>query len=77
MPNSKIIDFLGFDPAVLIGVESRTSAPVRIDRDRTTLMSVKVAGLYPSGEGAGYGGGIVSAAIDGIRVADAIVASVA
>ncbi len=65
------------EDAVLIGVESRTSAPVRIDRDRTTLMSVNVAGLYPSGEGAGYGGGIVSAAIDGIRVADAIVASVA
>lgn len=63
------------DEAVLIGVETRTSAPVRIDRDGKTLESVNTPGLYPSGEGAGYGGGIVSAAIDGIRVADAILAT--
>ena len=55
--------------AILVGVESRTSAPVRIPRDTTTLMSPSLAGLFPSGEGAGYAGGIVSAAMDGIRVA--------
>lgn len=64
------------DEAVLIGVETRTSAPVRIDRDSTTLQSVNAPALYPAGEGAGYGGGIVSAAIDGIRVADAILRDV-
>ena len=64
------------EDAVAIGVETRTSSPVRIDRDRSSLESVNVAGLYPSGEGAGYGGGIVSAAIDGIKVADAILTSV-
>jgi hypothetical protein len=60
--------------AVLVGVESRTSSPVRVPRDPTTLTSPTVAGLYPSGEGAGYAGGIVSAALDGVRVARAIVA---
>ncbi len=60
------------DDAVLIGVETRTSAPVRILRDATTCESPSVSGLYPAGEGAGFGGGIVSAAIDGIRVADAL-----
>jgi uncharacterized FAD-dependent dehydrogenase len=63
------------EDAVLIGVETRTSSPVRIDRDPRSLESVNVTGLYPSGEGAGYGGGIVSAAIDGIKVADAILQS--
>ena len=63
------------DDAVLVGVESRTSAPVRILRDDGTLMSPGVTGLYPSGEGAGYAGGIVSAAIDGMRVARAIIAN--
>jgi len=58
--------------AVLIGVESRTSSPVRVPRDPATLASPALAGLYPSGEGAGYAGGIVSAALDGIRVARAI-----
>ena len=51
-------------------VESRTSSPVRILRDRETLMHVDVKGLFPSGEGAGYAGGIVSAAIDGERCAE-------
>lgn len=64
------------DEAVLIGVETRTSAPVSIPRDRESLQSVGVAGLYPAGEGSGYGGGIASAAIDGIRVAHAIAADV-
>lgn len=53
--------------AVLIGLESRTSSPVRIVRNPETLQSITVSGLYPAGEGAGYAGGIVSAAIDGIR----------
>jgi uncharacterized FAD-dependent dehydrogenase len=62
------------DDAVLVGVESRTSSPVRVVRDATTLASAELSGLYPCGEGAGYAGGIVSAALDGIRVARAIVA---
>lgn len=53
--------------AVLIGLESRTSSPVRIPRDPTTMQHTRLRGLYPVGEGAGYAGGIVSAAIDGIR----------
>jgi uncharacterized FAD-dependent dehydrogenase len=55
--------------AVLLGVESRTSSPVRILRDGTSLESPSLAGLYPCGEGAGYAGGIMSAAMDGMRVA--------
>jgi len=60
------------DEAVLLGVESRTSSPVRIPRADDTLESPDVRGLYPSGEGAGYAGGIVSAALDGKRVASAV-----
>jgi uncharacterized FAD-dependent dehydrogenase len=56
----------------LVGVESRTSSPVRIARDPATLESAEVAGLYPCGEGAGHAGGIVSAALDGRRVAAAL-----
>lgn len=58
--------------ATIIGLESRTSSPVRIPRHRDTLCHTGVAGLYPAGEGAGYAGGIISAAIDGRRCADAI-----
>lgn len=58
--------------AVMIGVETRTSAPVRIVRDRETLQHVAVSGLFPCGEGAGYAGGIVSAGIDGERCAEAV-----
>jgi len=58
--------------AVLVGVETRTSAPVRLDRDPRTLESPSHPGLYPCGEGAGYAGGIVSAALDGQRVAEQI-----
>ena len=61
--------------AVMIGVETRTSAPVRIPRDGERLCHVQVKGLYPCGEGAGYAGGIVSAAIDGERCADAVSAT--
>jgi len=60
------------EEAVLVGVESRTSAPVRVPRDPETLESDAVGGLYPAGEGAGYAGGIVSAALDGMRVANTI-----
>ncbi len=58
--------------AVMIGVETRTSAPVRIIRDRDTLQHVRIKGLFPCGEGAGYAGGIVSAGIDGERCAEAV-----
>ena len=60
------------EDAVLIAAETRTSAPVRIVRDPRTLQSPSAAGLFPVGEGAGYAGGIVSAAIDGARAAEAI-----
>ena len=56
--------------AVMIGVETRTSSPVRIVRDAETLMHVRLEGLFPCGEGAGYAGGIVSAGVDGERCAD-------
>lgn len=58
--------------AVVVGVESRTSSPVRIPRDPATLMHPAVRGLFPSGEGAGYAGGIISAALDGERIADRV-----
>lgn len=57
--------------AVLIAVETRTSSPVRILRDRDTLQHVRIEGLFPCGEGAGYAGGIVSAGVDGERCAEA------
>lgn len=60
--------------AVMIGVETRTSAPIRILRDSETLQHVTVNGLFPCGEGAGYAGGIVSAGIDGERCAEAVAA---
>ena len=63
------------DEAVLIGVETRTSSPVRIPRQTDELVSPDLAGLYPAGEGAGYAGGIVSAALDGLRVAERIAQS--
>jgi uncharacterized FAD-dependent dehydrogenase len=61
----------------LLGVESRTSSPVRLARDRETLESRELAGFYPAGEGAGYAGGIVSAALDGRRVAQALARALA
>ena len=67
----KAKEFLSND-AILIGLESRTSSPVRIPRDKETLCHTDVKGLYPAGEGAGYAGGIVSAAIDGMRCARSI-----
>ncbi len=61
--------------AVLSAVETRTSSPIRITRDRN-YQSVNTKGLYPAGEGAGYAGGIISAAVDGMKVAEAVAASV-
>lgn len=58
--------------ALMIGVETRTSSPIRILRDAETLCHINIKGLYPCGEGAGYAGGIVSAAIDGERCAEAV-----
>jgi len=58
--------------AVMIGMETRTSAPVRIVRDNETLQHVTISGLFPCGEGAGYAGGIVSAGVDGERCAEAV-----
>ena len=60
--------------AVLTGVETRTSSPIRIRRD-ARFQSVNTAGLFPAGEGAGYAGGILSAGVDGIRVAEAVALS--
>lgn len=60
------------DDAVLTGIETRTSSPVRITRDTQSLQSLNTRGLYPAGEGAGYAGGILSAGVDGIKVAEAL-----
>ncbi len=62
--------------AVIVATESRTSSPVRIPRDPVSLQHPQVKGLYPCGEGAGYAGGIVSAAMDGERVATQIAVTV-
>jgi uncharacterized protein len=68
----------GFDlpDAVLTGVETRTSSPIRIKRDDLSLQSINTKGLYPCGEGAGYAGGILSAGVDGIRIAEAVALSI-
>ena len=71
--NRKIKGFAKED-ALLTGVETRTSAPISIKRDET-FQSVNTQGLYPAGEGAGYAGGIMSAAIDGIKIAEAMALS--
>ncbi|MFT3994636.1 MAG: FAD-binding protein [Dysgonomonas sp.] len=62
--------------AILLGVESRTSSPVRILRDRETMQHIEIKGLYPCGEGAGYAGGIVSAGMDGERCAEALFSNI-
>lgn len=68
----------GFDlyDGVLTGVETRTSSPIRIKRDDETFESINTKGLYPCGEGAGYAGGILSAGVDGIKVAEAVALSI-
>ena len=67
----------GYDlaDAILTGVETRTSSPVRIKRNKDDYQSINTTGLYPAGEGAGYAGGILSAAVDGIEVAEAVALS--
>ena len=67
----------GFDmaDAVMTGVETRTSSPIRIKRD-ATMQSLNTKGLFPAGEGAGYAGGILSAGVDGIKVAEAVAKSI-
>ena len=64
----------GFDmaDALLTGVETRTSSPIRIKRNDDDLQSINTEGLYPAGEGDGYAGGIISSAVDGIKVAEAV-----
>ena len=69
--NKKIKGFADYD-AVLTGIETRTSAPVSIIRDEN-FESINIKGLYPCGEGAGYAGGIMSAAVDGIKTAEKII----
>jgi uncharacterized FAD-dependent dehydrogenase len=61
--------------AIAVATESRTSSPVRIPRDNETLHHPQLSGLYPCGEGAGYAGGIMSAAMDGQRVVEALMRS--
>ena len=58
--------------AIIVGVESRTSSPIRIPRDSETLQHIEIQGLYPCGEGAGYAGGITSSAIDGELCAEKV-----
>ncbi|TXL23703.1 hypothetical protein BMR03_00780 [Methylococcaceae bacterium HT2] len=58
--------------AILTAVETRTSSPIRLKRDRESLQSINTQGLYPAGEGAGYAGGILSAAVDGVKIAEAL-----
>jgi uncharacterized protein len=72
----KQIKGFAMDDALLTGVETRTSAPIRIKRRDDDLQSMNVRGLFPAGEGAGYAGGIMSAGIDGIRVAEAMALSI-
>jgi uncharacterized FAD-dependent dehydrogenase len=72
---SKMKGYLS-NEAQIIGVESRTSSPVRIPRDKETLEHVQIKNLYPCAEGAGYAGGIVSAAMDGERCAEKVFANV-
>ena len=70
--DERVAGFAGPD-AVLLGPETRASCPVRIDRDRQTRASLSADNLYPIGEGAGFAGGIVSAAVDGLRSAEAVI----
>ena len=72
--DKKITGFAMHD-AVLTGVETRTSSPIRIKRGND-FQSLNTQGLYPAGEGAGYAGGILSAGVDGIKVAEAIALSI-
>lgn len=68
----KIDGFIN-DDSILIGVETRSSSPIRILRDKDSMMSINLLGVYPCGEGAGYSGGIISSAIDGVKCAEKII----
>ena len=70
-PSDRKIPGFSDKDVLLAGVEARTSSPVRILRDEETLQSI-VRGLFPAGEGAGYAGGIMSSAVDGIKAAEGI-----
>ncbi|WP_286899634.1 NAD(P)/FAD-dependent oxidoreductase [Achromobacter sp. UBA2119] len=72
----KTIKGFNMPDAVLTGVETRTSSPIRIKRDNETLESINTQGLFPAGEGAGYAGGILSAGVDGIKIAEAVALSI-
>lgn len=69
--SSKLPGYL-LDDALLTGIETRTSSPIRLPRNQQSLQSTNTPGLYPAGEGAGYAGGILSAAIDGLKAAEAL-----
>ena len=69
--NNKMRGYIS-NEAIIVGVESRTSTPVRIPRDKITLQHIQLKNLYPCAEGAGYAGGIVSAAMDGVNCVNAI-----
>ncbi len=69
---NKQINGFAMEDAILTGVETRTSSPISIKRNNDNLQSVNTRGLYPAGEGAGYAGGILSAAVDGIKIAEAV-----
>jgi uncharacterized FAD-dependent dehydrogenase len=73
----KSLPGFALEDAVLTGVETRSSSPVRIPRSADTLESTQVRQFYPAGEGAGYAGGIISAAADGMRVAEQLLRTVA
>ena len=73
--NKQIAGF-AMNDAILTGVETRTSSPISIKRAPDSLQSVNTTGLYPAGEGAGYAGGILSAAVDGIKIAEAVAKSI-
>ena len=73
---AKQIKDFNLPDGVLTGVETRTSSPIKIKRDEESLQSINTRGLYPTGEGAGYAGGILSAAVDGIKIAEAVAKSI-
>ncbi|QXM05146.1 NAD(P)/FAD-dependent oxidoreductase [Crassaminicella indica] len=69
----KKLNGFAMSDAVMTGVETRSSAPIRIERNADTMESINIKGMYPIGEGAGYAGGIISAAVDGIKAAERII----
>jgi uncharacterized FAD-dependent dehydrogenase len=72
----KKIKGFAMNDGILTGIETRTSSPIRIKRTDDGLQSLNTKGLYPAGEGAGYAGGILSAGVDGIKIAEAVALSI-